>query len=113
MLPLTKQERFVIAFVSLILMAGIMLRFLIVRSQFINNFINQIAQEKFHPHIDINRADKDELVDLPYIGEKTASAIIAHREKNGAFKSVEEVARVNGLSVGTFQKIKKYLIVRN
>lgn len=113
MLPLTKQERLVIALISLVLLAGMSLRFFCSRFAFLSNFVNQVAEGDLYPRVDVNHAGREELVNLPYVGEKAAVAIIDHRSKNGLFKSVEEVREVEGLRNDTFQKIKKYLIVRN
>ena len=112
MLPLSKQERLVIVFVCAVLLAGMSLRYLSGRFRFIYNFINIIAEDKVYPHVDVNRANKEELVNLPYVGERTALAILEHRRKHGPFESLEQVRLVKGLRGDTFQKIRKYLIVR-
>lgn len=41
--------------------------------------------------IDINQADKALLMELPGIGQARADAIIAYREVNGAFTSIDEL----------------------
>lgn len=50
--------------------------------------------------ININTADKEELMSINGIGEKRAEAIITHRDQNGPFRSVDELAEVKG--VGKF-----------
>ena len=48
--------------------------------------------------IDINTADKAALMTvIKGVGEKRAQAIIEYREKNGPFKSVDELAAVSGI----------------
>lgn len=48
--------------------------------------------------IDINTADKATLMSvIKGVGEKRAEAIIAYREKNGPFKSIDELAEVSGI----------------
>ena len=48
--------------------------------------------------IDINTADKAALMTvIKGVGEKRAEAIIAYREKNGPFKSIDELAEVSGI----------------
>ncbi len=47
--------------------------------------------------IDINTADKATLMEIKGVGEKRADAIIAWREQNGPFKSVDELASVSGI----------------
>lgn len=48
--------------------------------------------------IDVNRASAEELLDLPGIGEKLAARIIEHRASRGPFRSLDELATVNGIS---------------
>ena len=38
------------------------------------------------------------------VGEKRAEAIIAYREQNGSFKSVEELAEVRGVGQSIVEK---------
>lgn len=61
--------------------------------------------------VNINTASLSELTQVSGIGESRAQAIIAYRERNGAFKSVEEIKRVDGIKDGLFSKIKDYITV--
>ncbi|MCH8261988.1 MAG: ComEA family DNA-binding protein [Proteobacteria bacterium] len=52
----------------------------------------------FAETVNINTADKDTLMTaIKGVGEKRAEAIIAYREQNGSFKSIEELAEVSGI----------------
>lgn len=57
-------------------------------------------------YININTADMETLMKLNGIGKVKAKAIIEYREKNGPFKSIEEIKNVKGIGEATFQKIK-------
>ena len=46
---------------------------------------------------DLNRADRDALMLLPGIGEKTADAILEYRSDYGPFQSPEELILVSGI----------------
>ena len=56
--------------------------------------------------ININTASKDELLLLTGIGESKADKIIEYREKNGGFKSIEDILNVSGIGQSVFEKIK-------
>lgn len=56
--------------------------------------------------LDINRASASELMTLPGIGETKANQIIAYREANGPFESVEALKNVPGIKDGVFEPIK-------
>lgn len=48
--------------------------------------------------VDINTAGAEELMTLPEIGPARARAILAYREENGPFTSVEQLDKVEGIS---------------
>ncbi|MCX7956519.1 MAG: helix-hairpin-helix domain-containing protein [Endomicrobia bacterium] len=61
--------------------------------------------------IDINTATKEDLMDLPGIGEKIAEAIIEYRRKYGNFNSIYELLYIPGISSKKLENIKKYVDV--
>ena len=66
----------------------------------------------YEKSVDINTADKETLVLLPSIGEKTAEKIIEYRLQNGNFQQIEEILNVKGIGPAKFEKIKKYIDVK-
>ena len=62
--------------------------------------------------INLNTADKSLLCTLPGIGESRATQIIAYREANGRFKSIEEIMKVAGIKESTFSKLKNLITVK-
>ncbi len=56
--------------------------------------------------INLNTADVSQLTTLTGIGESKALAIIAYREENGPFTSIEDIKNVPGIKEGTYEKIK-------
>ena len=56
--------------------------------------------------ININTANKEQLMKISGVGKTKAEAIIAHREKNGDFKKKEDITKVKGIGKATFEKIK-------
>jgi competence protein ComEA len=61
--------------------------------------------------VNLNTATVSQLVDLPGIGPALAARIVEHRQKNGAFKSVEDVMAVKGIGEKNFSKIQGFLSV--
>lgn len=61
--------------------------------------------------ISINTASLSELMNIKGIGEIKAKSIIEYREKNGLFKSIEDITKVKGIGSSTFEKIKDYIKV--
>ena len=56
--------------------------------------------------ININTANKEQLMKISGVGKTKAEAIIEHREKNGDFKKKEDITKVRGIGKATFDKIK-------
>lgn len=61
--------------------------------------------------ININTASSEQLMTLPGIGKARAAAIIAYREENGAFSSIEAIQNVEGIKEKAFNKIKDLIEV--
>lgn len=61
--------------------------------------------------ININTAGEAELCTLPGVGSNKAKSIIAYREKNGAYRTIEDIMNVEGIKDGVFQKIKDSITV--
>lgn len=61
--------------------------------------------------VNINTASLSELTGVSGIGESRAQAIIDYREKNGAFRSIEEIKKVDGIKDGLFSKIKDSITI--
>lgn len=61
--------------------------------------------------VNINTANAAELESLPGIGAATAARIIEYRQKNGAFKKIEDLMNVRGIGEKTFLSLKPLLLV--
>ena len=55
--------------------------------------------------VDINKADAKTIAkELNGIGLSRAQAIVSYREKNGAFKSIDELRKVKGIGAKTLEQ---------
>lgn len=61
--------------------------------------------------ININTATSEQLQTLDGIGESKAKAIIDYREKNGNFKTIEDLKNVSGIGDSVYEKIKNNITV--
>ena len=70
---------------------------------------NRIVSEK--QLLNVNLASQEELERLPGIGPVKAKAIVDFREKNGPFKSVEDLVQIPGIGEKTLEKLLPYITV--
>ncbi len=62
--------------------------------------------------VDINTADAPTLERvLDGVGPSKAEAIVAHREKHGAFRSADELAEVKGIGLSTIEQNRDRITV--
>jgi len=59
--------------------------------------------------VNVNTASAQELERLPGVGPALAARILEHREKNGAFKRVEDLMLVKGIGEKSFERLKPYV----
>lgn len=57
--------------------------------------------------VNINTATAEELKALPGVGSSKAAAIVAYREQNGSFKSVDDLKNVKGIGEGILAKLRE------
>lgn len=65
------------------------------------------AGEDSRVRININTATADELEALPGVGDVTAARIIAYREENGPFRTVDDLIHVQGISDRTIDGFRE------
>ena len=109
MLNLTPQERQVVLFLLTLALIGMGVNFLTKRYSTVKTLVC------LAPDIgkaDINKADRNTLMDLPGIGEKLAQRIIEYRQQQGGFKDIEELKNIKGVSDYKYEKLKELLLVK-
>lgn len=66
------------------------------------------VKEKF----DLNSIELSQLVRLPGIGKKAAENIIAFRNKNGKYSSIDQLLEIKGIGEKKLDELKKFLIIK-
>jgi len=69
------------------------------------------AHQQVQTSINLNKADTKQLNQLKGIGKSKAQAIVNYRKAHGAFKSVDELAKVKGFSKRLVKRLKAKLSV--
>ncbi len=62
--------------------------------------------------ININTATEEELASINGITATLAARIVAYREANGDFQTLEEIQNVSGIGVKTYEKIRDYITLK-
>ncbi len=59
--------------------------------------------------IDVNKASIKDLEKLPGVGPSKARAIVEYREKNGAFKQIQDLLKVSGIGKETLKRFSNMI----
>lgn len=72
----------------------------------VHSLLAEALETPAPPPVNINRASAAELAVLPGIGEALAERIVAYREENGLFASVDGLDAVPGIGEGKLAAIQ-------
>lgn len=70
-----------------------------------------VSEENPELVVNLNTATKEELCELPGIGDVLASRIVAYREENGDFPDIYALMNVEGISQSLFLKLEDMITV--
>ncbi|MBW2474740.1 MAG: helix-hairpin-helix domain-containing protein [Deltaproteobacteria bacterium] len=59
----------------------------------------------------LNQATAEQLQTLPGVGPALSERIVSYRDKHGPFRSVDQLAEVNGIGEAKLAKLKDQLTV--
>lgn len=62
--------------------------------------------------VNINKASSSELTNVPGIGASIAEKIVAYRDENGKFNSIEDIKNVSGIGKNKYESIKDYISIK-
>jgi competence protein ComEA len=65
----------------------------------------------FFSSLDLNQADRVQLMQLPGVGENLARRIETYRAEHHGFRTVDELRRVNGIGPKLLEKLRPYVYV--
>ena len=74
-------------------------------------YITEAGEEEQPQKVNLNRAEGWLLEALPGIGETRAQAIIDYRQRNGPFRNINELIKVEGIGTATYEQIKHLITV--
>lgn len=73
---------------------------------------NALMAEQVRTQVNINSASASEIASsLKGIGIKTAQSIVAYRDANGAFQSIESLTMVKGVGSKTLKKNQQRIVL--
>jgi competence protein ComEA len=61
--------------------------------------------------VDLNRASRAELMQLPGVGEATVNRLEDYRREHDGFRSVEELTQVHGIGPTTLERLRPWIFV--
>ncbi len=111
-LGLARRDQFVLGFLSVILL--VLMAVYAVR---LSNWgrtpveIEHLPSHAYEFRLDINSATWVEFGQLDGIGDVLAHRIVADREKNGPFRSIDDLRRVKGIGPKILEKLRPWLQV--
>lgn len=107
----TKKQLIVIYFLTTMLFVGTIIKVGMDRHWWLpeTEIISNLRPADIKVKLDVNNAPWYELVLLPKLGEVKAKAIVTHREKHGNFKTLDELARVNGIGTSIVEAIRDHI----
>jgi competence ComEA-like helix-hairpin-helix protein len=108
MLNLTRQERQVILFLLTLSLVGMGIDFWFKANSRVKAIV--CANPDF-TRVNLNAADKQELISVPGIGEKSAQRILDYRTERGFFRDREDLKNIPNLKGLRFEKVKEYLYI--
>lgn len=114
MFNLERRERFIIIFLVAVLLIGLLFMLYKKSNSVVDIKIRAFDYEGASSSIkkvNINEADESTLMRLPRVGKSLAGRIIEYRNREGNFRSIEEIKKIRGIKDNLFEKIKDNITI--
>jgi competence ComEA-like helix-hairpin-helix protein len=90
---------------------GVALTLLVIQLVSYTRFGSRPAQLDHYYRVDLNRADRAELLQLPGIGITLVDRVEEYRRDHGGFRSVDELSSVRGIGPTTLERLRPLVYV--
>jgi competence ComEA-like helix-hairpin-helix protein len=101
----TNEEKTILIAIAIAAAAGLMINLIFSY----NKKISEKPAQSAPLIININTASAGELDRLPGVGKVIAERIVEYRTVNKGFKSIEDLAKVKGITKSKMEKIRKFV----
>jgi competence protein ComEA len=71
----------------------------------------ELRREAILYQVDLNHADRAELLQLPGVGESLAQRILDFRREQGEFRRIDDLRRVKGIGPATLEKLRPWVCI--
>lgn len=97
--------------IALTVCAVVVLALLLYRGYGAGHRVQPTQQTVAKTPLDVNTADRTELLQIPGVGPSLADAILTHRSTFGPFQSLDELDAVHGIGGKTLDKLRPWLAI--
>jgi len=119
MFYLTYQERKILLLIGVLIFIGAVIRFVYFKDNFVqqptidsvvNNQDGVLSGDNLlQSMVNINKASRQRLEDIPGVGKVIAQRIIDYRKIHGPFNSWEDLIKVNGIGLKKIRIIQTHI----
>jgi len=83
------------------------------QQELLQQMLGSESESNTEKKVNLNKADKEQLMTLPGIGEAKAESIIAYRKNVGPFQTPEDITKVTGIGSAMYERIKDRITTEN
>ena len=107
---LSQQHQVALALLAALALAAVLLWYSWSVWQGEQRDIDQASRITLEFKVDVNQAGQGELMAIPSVGPKMAEAIVEYRNRQGPYRSLEQLQEVSGIGPKKLEQLAKYLL---